>query len=138
MREQGGPEDPAAGQRQEVCGGGGRGEDGQGAQVGVTARQNRYVVFTWKSFVVHCLLQIPTPRFQCYLHGDELQGRTQHPGLPRPAGQGDVQQRGRGGPVLHSPHQVRQLTEVIKSVKLLTSLVIEYFSNKYKYHFVDD
>ena len=68
------PEDAAAGQRQEVRGGGGRGEDGQGAQR--------------------------------YLHGDQLQGGPQHPRLPGPAGQGDVQQRGCGGSVLNSSHQV--------------------------------
>ena len=39
---------------------------------------------------------------QCYIHGDQLQGRAEHPGLPGPARQGDVQQRGRGGPVLNS------------------------------------
>ena len=58
-----------------MCGGRGRGEDGEGAQR--------------------------------HLHGDQLQGRAQHPGQPRAPRQGDVQQRRRRGADIHTPHQVR-------------------------------
>ena len=60
------------------------------------ARENRLVVAVLKHY---------SYLYQCYIHGDQLQGRVKHPGLPGAAGQGDVLQRGRGGADLHPDDQ---------------------------------
>ena len=44
---------------------------------------------------------------QRHLHGDQLQGRPEHPGQPRLVGQRDVQQRGCRGSDINTSHQVR-------------------------------
>ena len=54
---------------------------------------------------------------QRHLHGDQLQGRAEHPGQPRLVGQRDVQQRGCRGSDIDTSHQVRGCFKPIISLK---------------------